>query len=67
MRSFLPNLLILLTLSVITLSAEELEQPSQCMELDACFEKCSETDEECMDQCDATFRCGEDEETPSEY
>jgi len=68
MTTLLRNLLILLTFSVITLSAQEAETEvvADCVELNICLEKCADTDEACMDNCDATYTCPEDKELPEE-
>lgn len=68
MTTFLRNLLILLTFSVITVSAQdiEVEVVEDCTELIICLEKCADTDEACMDNCDAIYTCPEDKEFPLE-
>ena len=65
MTTMLRNLLILLVFSVITVSAQDPDVVEDCVELNICFEKCADTDEACMDKCDTTYTCPEDQ-VPSE-
>ena len=60
MRSFLKKILILLAFLTFAATAEDSEKIVSCEELNACFEKCAEDDESCMDKCDTTYICPDD-------
>ena len=65
MTTLLRNLLIALTFSAISVSAQDVEVVEDCVELNICLEKCADTDEACMDKCDTKYICPE-EELPTE-
>ena len=63
MTKSLKNLLILLMLSVISASAQDSVNGTDCnTQLNTCIEECGETDETCMDKCDLKYPCPEEEE-----
>lgn len=62
MTTLLKNLLISLVFSTISISAQEAQIIEDCVALNICFEKCADTDEACLDNCDATYKCPEDVE-----
>ena len=64
----LKNLLILLMLSGITVNAQSEDVDSDCnIQFSDCIEKCTGTDDACMDTCEEKHPCPEDEEESSEY
>ena len=63
MTKVLKNLLILLMLSVISVTAEDLAVDTDCnAQLNTCLEECNENDETCMDTCDVKYPCPEDKD-----
>lgn len=67
MAKFFAKLLILLSFSVVTLFAQDETIDSDCnVKYTQCIETCSESDEECFNQCDQSNPCPEEDEESSE-
>ena len=61
MTKLLKKILILLMFSVITVTAQDLPQDSECLvHLNECLDNCADSDEPCMEKCDAKYSCPED-------
>ena len=62
MTKILKKLLILLMFSVISVSAQSSTVDSDCnIKFESCIDKCADTDEACMDACEANFPCSEED------
>ena len=58
------KLLLLLSFSIMIASAQDTENTTDCTQLDACYEKCAEDDEKCMEKCEDQFTCPDENDTP---
>ena len=66
MTKLLKKLLILLMFSVITVSAQDVVEQSECAaKFSECLDKCADADEACMEACDLKYPCSEETEEES--